>query len=42
VFDSLLDLSIPKLLEKLAQAGIPRERAWVVKVKAEKARKSLQ
>ncbi|MDR3742169.1 MAG: hypothetical protein P4L40_24385 [Terracidiphilus sp.] len=34
------DLSTVKLLEKLAEAGIPRERNWVVKTKAKNTRKS--
>jgi hypothetical protein len=37
-----LDLSTAKLLVKLEEAGTPRERAWVVKLKAEKTSKSLQ
>jgi hypothetical protein len=34
------DLSTPKLLVKLAEAGIPREKDWVIKAKAKNTRKS--
>jgi hypothetical protein len=36
------DQSTFKLLEKLAETGIKREREWVVKAKAKNARKSLR
>ena len=35
-----LDLSTPKLLEKLAEAGIKRGRDWVIKAKARKLRRA--
>lgn len=35
-------LSTPKLMEKLAEAGIKRGRDWVVQTKAKKTRKSLR